>query len=157
MSNKMIRLALIVSMAFLIGACATVPIDPAAKGKIGDPVAPSSANSVGAYGYRGWAGGVIAPTDLTLATPLSVDLSKTPAPKGKIGDPVAPSSANSVGAYSYRGWAGGVIAPTDLTMAAPIGVDNSKTPALRGVIGDPVAPSGKTTLPGELTLTYPMK
>ena len=40
MSKRMIHLALVVSLAFIIGACASAPIDPAAKGKIGDPVAP---------------------------------------------------------------------------------------------------------------------
>ena len=70
MSKRMIHLALVVSLAFIIGACATAPIDPAAKGKIGDPVAASSANLIGSYGYRGPAGGVNAPTDQTLSYPM---------------------------------------------------------------------------------------
>ena len=120
MTKKIIHLALVVSLAFIIGACTTININPEAKGKIGDPVAPSSGNVVGAYGYRGPAGGVIAPTDKTLATPLGADLSQTPAPPGKIGDPVAPSSGNVTGAYGYRGPAGGIVAPTDPTLSSPM-------------------------------------
>jgi hypothetical protein len=129
MNKRMTYLALVVSLVFIIGACASAPIDPAVKGKIGDPVAASSKNSV--------------PGEITLSQPLSMDLSMTPAPKGVIGDPVAASSKNSV--------------PGELTLAAPIGVDLSKTPAPKGVIGDPVAASSKNMVPGELTLSYPMK
>lgn len=121
MSKKMILLALVVSLAFIIGACASArPIDPAAKGKIGDLVAPSSANSVGGYSPAGPAGGVVVPTDATRSTPMGADLTKTPAAKGKIGDLVAPSSANSVGGYSPAGPAGGVVVPTDPTRSGAI-------------------------------------
>jgi len=70
MSKKIIHLALVVSLAFIIGACTTVTINPEAKGKIGDPVAPSSANVPGGYSYRGPAGGVNAPGDQTLSSPM---------------------------------------------------------------------------------------
>jgi hypothetical protein len=93
---------------------------PAPKGRIGDLVAPSSVNVVGAYGWRGPAGRVIVPTDLTLAAPIGVDLSKTPVAKGKIGDPVAPSSANVVGVYGWRGPAGGTVAPLDQALSYPM-------------------------------------
>jgi hypothetical protein len=97
MSKKMILLALVVSLAFIIGACASSrPIDPAMKGKIGDPVAPSGANVVGGYSAAGPSAGVIVPTDPTRSTPIGTDMTKTPAAPGKIGDPVAPSDRKSV-------------------------------------------------------------
>ena len=74
MNKRMILLALSVSLAFIIGACASSqPMNPAAKGTIGNPVgtpvaAPGGANPVG--------------------TPLGVDNSQTPAAKGTIGNPV---------------------------------------------------------------------
>ena len=120
MSKKIIHLALVVSLAFIIGACTTITINPEAKGKIGDPVNASAGNVVGSYGYRGPAGGINAPTDQTLASPIGVDQSKAPAPPGKIGDPVNPSAGNVAGSYGYRGPAGGIIAPTDPTLSSPM-------------------------------------
>jgi len=84
MSKKMILL--VVSLAFIIGACTSArPIDPAMKGKIGDPVAPSSANVIGAYGARGPAGGINVPTDQTQSSSMGTDETKTPVAKGEIG------------------------------------------------------------------------
>jgi hypothetical protein len=121
MSKKMILLALVVSLAFIIGACASArPINPAAKGKIGDPVGPSGANAVGTYTPAGPAGGIQVPTDATRSTPMGTDMTNTPVAKGKIGDPVGPSGANAVGTYTPSGPAGGIQIPTDPTRSGVI-------------------------------------
>jgi hypothetical protein len=67
MDRKIILLALVMTLAFTIGACAWNSIDPAVKGKIGDLVDPSSANKVGSYGVEGYSGGIVVPGDQTLS------------------------------------------------------------------------------------------
>jgi hypothetical protein len=121
MNRKIILLALGVTLAFVIGACASMkPIDPAVKGKIGDPVDPSSKHNVGNYGVNGYSGGILVPGDQTLSSPMGTDLTKTPVAKGKIGDPVDPSSKHNVGSYGVNGYSGGILVPGDQTPSGAI-------------------------------------